>query len=275
MLSPQQITAIYCIVDDTLKAMNKKDDIRSQLSNAEIITIGLVSAFDFGGTWLYGMKFLHQYGFIKRTIDKSRLSRRLMSLEYEVEEMFQMISHAFTQLMSDKEYIIDSTTLEVCDNIRINRCKLLQGEDFRGYKASFRRYFYGLRLQLLTTVEGVPVDYFITEGALHDTQAMKEMYFNLSAESNIYADAAYTDYAFEDNLELEQDIKWLAQRKSDSKRPLTKALKIKINQRRKRIETVFSSIKNMFKRKLQAFDIESYMRKIKFFIYAFQLKFII
>ena len=35
----QQITAIYCIVDDTLKAMGKKDDIRSQLSNAEIITI--------------------------------------------------------------------------------------------------------------------------------------------------------------------------------------------------------------------------------------------
>ncbi len=274
MLSPRQITLIYCLTDDFLKAFGRKEDKRSQLSDAEIITIAIVACFDFGGVWLHGMQFLHQYGYMPKTIHKSRLSRRLALLEPIAEEMFQLISQMFTQVWSEKEFILDSTPLEVCDNIRIMRCRILEGKDFRGYKASFRRFFYGLKLQLLTTVDGIPVGYFITEGSMHDGEAMKEMLFDLSPESIVYSDAAFTDYAFEDEILENQGIEWLTQRKSNSKRQRDKQLTHKINQRRKRIETVFSSIKNLFKRKLQAYDIESYMRKIKFFIYAFQLKFL-
>ena len=275
MLSSAQITAIYCITDDLLKASGRRSDPRAQLCDSEIITIALVACLDFGGVWLHGMQFLYQYGYIGKCIHKSRLSRRLLLLEPVAEEIFECIAHAFTQLLSEKEFILDSTSLEVCDNIRIIRCKMLEGKEFRGYKASFRRYFYGLRLQLLTTSEGVPVQYFITEASMHDSAAMKEMDFNISRESTVYSDAAYTDYAFEDEMLKIKNVTWLTQRKSNSKRQRDKQLSHKINKRRKRIETVFSSIKNMFKRKLQAYNIESYMRKIKFFIFAFQFKYLI
>jgi hypothetical protein len=275
MLSPRQITAIYCIVDDLLKISGKKFDSRARLTDSEIITICIVAALSFGGTWLYSMNFLYEYGYISTKIDKSRLSRRIVQLSSAADEIFQAISHSFTQLFSEKEYIIDSTTLEICDNIRIKRCRMLQGKEFRGYKASFRRYFYGLRLQLLTTVQGVPVDYLITEGSLHDGHAMKEMDFDLPAESVIYSDAAYTDYNFEDKMNESKNIQWLSQRKSNTKRPRRGGKQYRINKMRKRIETVFSTFKNMFRRKLQAYDIESYMRKIRFFIYAFQLRYLI
>jgi hypothetical protein len=258
-----------------LKISGKKFDPRARLTDSEIITICIVAALSFGGTWLYSMNFLFEYGYITRKIDKSRLSRRIVQLNSAADEIFQAISHSFTQLLSEKEYIIDSTTLEICDNIRIRRCRMLEGEEFRGYKASFRRYFYGLRLQLLTTVQGVPVDYLITEGSMHDGQAMKEMDFDLPAESIVYSDAAYTDYTFEDRMNESKNIQWLSQRKGNTKRPWKKRKQYRINKMRKRIETVFSTLKNMFRRKLQAYDIESYMRKIRFFIYAFQLRYLI
>jgi hypothetical protein len=45
--------------------------------------------------------------------------------------------------------------LSLCDNIRIRRCKLLTGEEHRGYIASKKRFFYGLRVHLLITSTGV------------------------------------------------------------------------------------------------------------------------
>jgi hypothetical protein len=152
------------------------------------------------------------------------------------------------------------------------RCRMLRGEEFRGYKASFRRYFYGLRLQLLTTKDGIPVEYFLSEASLSDADGMREMEINLSPESKVYADAAYTDYGFEEEMKDLSEIEWLAQRRSNSKKPHEKHLAKEIARARKRIETVFSQLKGMFKRKLHAVTIEGYMLKIKYFLLGYQLK---
>lgn len=272
MLSQNQITAIYCIVDDFLKISGHREDKRSKLSDSEIITIGLVAALSTGCNYQKAFDFLYDYGFIVSRICKSRLIRRIHRLSEEIDCLFRSIGEFFTHVLSEKEFIVDSTPLEVCDNIRILRCKLLQGEEFRGYKASFRRYFYGLRLQLITTKNGVPIEYFITEAQLHDSEAIKEMKVDLSPESIIYADAGYTDYEFEDLMEEIDQIEFLAQRKNNSKRPRTAELTKKINKARKRIETVFSQIKDLFKRKIHAVTIEGFMLKIKYFLLAYQLK---
>ena len=42
-------TALYCIVDDLLKAVGHKDDCRRELTDAEVVTSALVAAFNFGG----------------------------------------------------------------------------------------------------------------------------------------------------------------------------------------------------------------------------------
>jgi len=49
------------------------------------------------------------------------------------------------------EYLLDSFPVPICDNIRIPRVRLARSEDFRGYIASKKRYFYGIRVQLLVT----------------------------------------------------------------------------------------------------------------------------
>ena len=64
----------------------------------------------------------------------------------------------------------DSLPVAVCDNIRIRRCRLYPlkeyGEAFRGYIVSKRRYFYGLRVHLVVTGAGEPVEFSLARGSL-------------------------------------------------------------------------------------------------------------
>jgi hypothetical protein len=106
-------------------------------------------------------------------------------LEIFVQELITLLGNIFIDIRADKEFILDSAPFDICDNIRIPRVKLLIGEEFRGYVASFKRYFYGLRLQLVTIKEGIPVRYAITEARFSDTEALELLPIEISAESKI------------------------------------------------------------------------------------------
>jgi hypothetical protein len=44
-----KVVVIYAIVDDLLKAVGHQEDRRSQMSDSEVMTVGIVSAMFFGG----------------------------------------------------------------------------------------------------------------------------------------------------------------------------------------------------------------------------------
>ena len=64
---------------------------------------------------------------------------------------------------------VDSLPVAVCDNICIRRCRLYPLNEpganaFRGYVPSKRRYFYGLRVHLMVTGAGEPVEFALAAG---------------------------------------------------------------------------------------------------------------
>jgi len=75
--------------------------------------------------------------------------------------VFHRLGDALKELNVESRYVIDSFLVPVCDNIRIRRCRLTgefaDAEQFRGVVASKRRFFYGVRVQVMVTIEGVPV----------------------------------------------------------------------------------------------------------------------
>jgi len=76
-------------------------------------------------------------------------------------------------------------------------CRTLQGKAYHGYNASKRGYFYGVTGQVITTAEGIPVEYFISAGACADITACQALNLDLPAQSELYGDSAYTDYELE------------------------------------------------------------------------------
>lgn len=63
----------------------------------------------------------------------------------------------------------------------------------RGYSASMRSYFYGVKLQFVTTKDGIPIAFHFIHGRTADTKALGKMIDKLPAEASIYADSAYMD----------------------------------------------------------------------------------
>ena len=50
-------TALYCIVDDLLKAVGHQDDPRRALTDAEVLTTALMAAHCFGGNVEHARRF--------------------------------------------------------------------------------------------------------------------------------------------------------------------------------------------------------------------------
>jgi hypothetical protein len=80
--------AIYCFIDDLLKAMQHCEDSRTEFSDAEIVTTAIVAMLFYGGNFERSRNFLHASGMMPRMLSRSRLSRRLSRLSDLVEVVF-------------------------------------------------------------------------------------------------------------------------------------------------------------------------------------------
>nr|WP_242469753.1 transposase [Rhabdochromatium marinum] len=180
-----KIIFAYCLCDDLLKALGHREDPQHQVSDAEILTTALVAVLEFSGCFKRAHRFLHETGYLPRRLNASRFVRRLYRCEPFVRPLFHVLASLGHQSNTKRLYIIDSFPLPVCDNIQIRRCRRYQGEAWRGYQASKRRYFYGLKIHLLVTAQGQPVEFFLTPGADSDAKALKQYVFDLPDQATM------------------------------------------------------------------------------------------
>jgi Transposase DDE domain len=269
MLSEDKIIGIFCLVDDLLKGIGHREDSRRKISDSEVITTAIVSAFYFGGHIDHSRHMMKMTGMIPQMLDKSRFCRRLHQLEFLLCSLFFQIGERLKAIAGASDYVIDSFPVAVCDNIRIGRCKLLKGEQWRGKQCSMRRYFYGVKVQVLTTSNGIPVEFCFVPGSESDVQALKKLPMTIAPESKVYADSAYTDYTIEDDAKEADLIELMIQRKSNSKRPDEPWIRFLKLQMRKGIETTFSLLKGLFLRKIHAVTFKGFLLKILMFIIGF------
>lgn len=269
MLKEDKIIAIFCFIDDVLKNIAHKEDSRRKLSDSEVITTAIVAALYFGGHMDNARHFMQLTGMVPVMLDKSRFCRRLHEVEFLLCTLFFQIGQHIKDIAGASDYVIDSFPVAVCDNIRIARCKLLKGKQYRGKQCSMRRYFYGVKVQVLTTLTGIPVEFCFVPGSESDVQALKKLPMSVAPESNIYADSAYTDYTIEEDIKEAEQINLRVQRKCNSKRKDEPWVRFLKEYMRKGIETTFSMIKALFLRKIHAVTYKGFLLKIVLFIVAF------
>lgn len=271
MLSKDKIISIFCLIDDILQGINHVEDVRRQVSDSEIILTAIVSSTSFYGNHSSAIKFMKQYGFIPNMLDKSRFNRRLHKIGKLLYELFEIVSSYYKDLCCELHYIIDSFPVAVCNNMRIANCKILKDKKWRGYTASMRNYFYGVKVQLLTTKDGIPIAFHFTPGKTGDAKALGKMIDKLPAEASLYGDSAYTDYGLEDIALEKKCILLKIQRKSNAKRIDTVEQKYEKLKMRKRVETVISDIKKMFPRTIHAITLQGFLIKLTLFVFGLQL----
>lgn len=263
--------AIYCFIDDLLKASGHAEDCRIEVTDAEIITIALTAMLDFGGNFEKSRLVLHELGLIRRLLSRSRFSRRVNRLMNLIHCLFHQTGKVLKDLNWESRYLLDSFPIAVCDNIRIKRCRLVSDEQYRGAITSKRRYFYGVKVQLLTTSDGIPVEFCILPGGCADLQGLAELALDLPKAAQLFVDAGYNFYEWEDYLAAVENLRWQVPRKANSKRAREPWLEIHKSLMRKYIETTIGEIQKLFPKKIHATNLNGFLLKIALFLFAYQV----
>lgn len=266
-----KIIVTFCLCDDLLKAIHHQEDRQCHMNDAEIMTTALVASLFFRGNHESARALLKQHGYIPHMLSKSRFSRRLHRIKEIFIILFHLLGKLWKTLNTDALYVIDSLPVAVCDNIRIRRSKIYSKEDFRGYQASKKRYFYGLKIHLMVTQDGQPVECFLTPGGFGDIDALKYYAYELPEGAIIYADKAYNDYEIEDLLQAVEHIHLLPMRKKNSKRALSPSVTFVQSYHRKRVETAGSRIEQLLPKSIHAVTSQGFELKVALFVIASSL----
>ena len=265
------IVAVYTICDDFLIAQGHQEHPLAKMSDAEVMTTALIAARYFGGNQHTACAALKTLGYIPNMLGHSRYNRRL----HRVSAMFQTLFEYFAELFKAENpnhiYSIDTYPVAVCDNIRIPRSRLYQGETWRGKIASKHRYFYGIKAHLMVSETGHIVEAFLTPGRSSDVQGLRCYGFDLPPGSVVYADKAYCDYGIEDALKA-ADIHLKPLRKKNSKRQYPPWEVYLQHAYRKRVETSNSLIEQLLPKSIHAVTAEGFELKVFLFIIATNIK---
>jgi hypothetical protein len=266
-----QIIAVFCLCDDLLKAMRHHEDPQCQMNDAEVMTTALIAALTYGGNFKEACRALSAPQYIPGMLGASRFNRRLHRVKSLFLVLFSVLAEVWKDLNADAIYSFDSFPIAVCDNIRISRCRIYQGNRYRGFIPSKRRYFYGVKVHLMVTAAGQPIEFFLTPGSFGDIQALQLFDFDLPPGSTLYADRAYNDYRAEDELQESAELRLQPMRKDNSTRPFPPWVRYLQHHFRKRVETAGSLVERLLPKSIHAVTAAGFELKVVLFVLASSL----
>jgi hypothetical protein len=225
-------TALYVKTDDLLKASphlapwRPTVGIAPQLTDAELVTLAMMQAilgFTSEAKWLrHAHSHLrHLFPYLPKQPGYNKRLRKAAELLRRVTRLLAID----TSVWNDDVWITDSTPVE-CGRSRetVKRSDLAGWAEY-GYCASHSRFFWGLRLHLMCTLQGLPIAFALTGAKADERETLLDL---LAAEPNLVAarpgqtligDKNYFGRDFEHQL-AEQDIRLLRPaRKGESERP--------------------------------------------------------
>lgn len=204
-------TALYVGADDFLKARPELAPWRPavglapRITDAELVTVAVLQAllgFTSERRWLRHAEadlacwfphLPHQSGYNKRM-------RRLGgTLQAVIEHLARE-----TGLCSDDVWVADSTPVECGRSRETTHRSELAGWAEYGWCASHSRYFWGLRLHLLCTLQGLPVGFALTGAKADEREVLAGILdalpYPVPAGITLIADRNYYGRAFEADL---------------------------------------------------------------------------
>lgn len=264
------IVLVYCLCDDLLKSLHHREDGQCRISDAEVMTIALVAALHFGGNQALSNRFLFEQRYIKVHLSRSRFCRRLQRVRNHYATLFALLGAAFKEQNTEQLYVVDSMPVAVCDNYRIQRCRIYQDKVYRGYQASKKRYVYGLKVHLLVTGTGEPVEFFLTPASYNDARCLPWFDFDLPSDATIYGDKGYNSKVVEE-LFRDYGIDFSPIKKDNARQPDPQWKRYLQAFHRKCIETTNSLIERILPKHIHAVTAAGFETKVALFVLAISI----
>ena len=175
-------TALYARTDDLLKTAPEQRPWRPlvgidpRISDAEVVTLAVMQAllgYTSEARWLRfaGDQLRHLFPYLPQ---QPGYNKRLRKLAGTLNWLIARLARD-TSMWTDDVWVVDSTPVECARSRDAVRRSDLSGWAEYGYCASHSRYFWGLRLHLLATLQGLPVGFALTGAKADERQVLLDI----------------------------------------------------------------------------------------------------
>ena len=230
-------TALYVTTDDLLIAHPERVPARPRVgiapktSDAEMLTLAVMQAllgFTSETHWLRYAR-THLVEMFPRLPGQSGYNKRLRKLAATMSWLVGALGQQ-TSIASDDVWVADSTPVECARSRETVKRSDLAGWAEYGYCASHSRFFWGLRLHLLCTLQGLPVGWALTGAKADEREVLNAILEATPALARagrqiVIADKAYYGKAFEARLETAGIELLRPARKDEQPRPAQRFFK--------------------------------------------------
>jgi hypothetical protein len=191
-MTAEHIIGIYVVIDDTMEALGHTSHHLAGVSDAEVLTVAVVAAAFFSNHHARTLAVLRATGYLSRALSPSRFSRRVHALADWLVLLLDVLGTLFAHGQATIcDFIIDSMPVPVCKRVRARRCQTVRGRAYCGYCAAKKEKFFGWRLHLVCTTDGLPVAFTLLPGGFHDLTPIHELTVELPAGAWVYGDKGY------------------------------------------------------------------------------------
>lgn len=148
-------------------------------------------------------------------------------------------------------YVIDSLPVPVCRRVRASRCRKVRGKAYCGYCAAKKEKYFGWKLHIICTQDGIPVTFELLPAALHDLTPIHELASLLPNGAFLLGDKGYISAPDETTLLTETGVRLVPQHRANMQ-PNTFLEQAYLRWHRKAVETLNSQLEKMGIQRLHA-----------------------
>ena len=258
-MTDHTIITVYVVIDDIVKRFGHQDHRLAQVTDAEVLTVAVVAALSFQNHHARALEMMIRLGFLSGSLSPSRFNRRLHALSDWLDLVLDVLHDVYRHRAV---FIIDSVPVPVCRRVRAYRCGKVRGIDYCGYCAAKKEKFFGYRLHLVCTIEGIPVAFTILPASYHDLTPVHELTYELSPGAKVIGDTAYNSAKDEASILEDTGVRLVPQRKVN-RWPNRLEDAIDLVECRHQIETVNSQLEAMGVQRLHARTNEGIELKVR------------
>lgn len=296
-----KVKLIKNVIVNFLESTNLSDHCLTKMPTSEVLSLAIISSMDNGNNHQKTLSEFRNLKVFNYTLSKSQFSRRLSLVIDYIPTLIEQIAIYSETSLSDNFplkqierniYKVDTKPIPICKNIRIANCHLVNNhkskqkirslttgrirrvvdEDYRGYCASKREHYYGLKLNTITNCLNLPREYSIHCGRTGDLDCIKSLNLNLPKDSLLLGDKAYNSKDLESDLQNnpQYNIRLSPIRKRNTKQMGNSDYYQELSNRilRRSIETFFSQIEKLTNN-IHATTIDGFVSKVHISILAY------
>jgi len=243
------IVTVFEVIDTTMETLNHHSHVLTQVPDSEVLTVAVVAAKYFQNHHERALAVLKALHYLSGPLSPSRFNRRLHALK----DWLLFLAETLGEVLTTGEvFVIDSLPVPVCRRVRARRCRKVRGRIYCGYCAAKDEKFFGWRLHLICSPQGVPVRFTLLPAALHDLTPIHELMVSLPPDARVFGDKGYNSAQDEGSILAEAQVRLIPVRRKNMQPHAWFVDELELREYRHTIETVNSQAEAMGIERLHA-----------------------